>query len=366
MTIVIKWVEEVEPPVHSINFVLTEKNKNIWHSIYGKDTIITLCPEPVSVGGVNGQFAGLPRGKVGQLAEDILNFEVYSSSMTLMHRYFKARDMFKSPNCEVTNRDHIAYFYVWLRYSFMRQLDWQRRYNTKPRELQHAQQCLIEEMSHQLRVALESPQNSDEFLSSADLIRAMFSFIGKGSGNGQQVRDEILHIMHRHKIKETAGHFYEEWHQKLHNNTTPDDIFICEALLAFLRSGNLGDYWNHLNKNGITRERLASYDRKIVTEPWMKKEAIPDFENYLRILKQMHSSDDLNMLIEEARRHVGGDTHNLMNDIQQNFNDHDVIRQMDRVYSLRANLVHHHLDRNNVAKLKDVIFLDLCLESYTR
>jgi alpha-glucan,water dikinase len=91
--------------------------------------------------------------------------------------------------------------------------------------------------------------------------------------------------MHRHKIKETAGHFYEEWHQKLHNNTTPDDIIICEALLAFLRSGNIGDYWGYLNKNGITKERLASYDRKIVTEPWMKKEAIPDFENYLQILK---------------------------------------------------------------------------------
>jgi alpha-glucan,water dikinase len=125
--------------------------------------------------------------------------------------------------------------------------------------------------------------------------------------------------MHRHGIKETAGHFYEEWHQKLHNNTTPDDIPICEALLIYLRSGNLGDYWNHLTKNGITKERLASYERKIVHEPWMKKEAIGDFENYLRILKQMHSSDDLNMLIDEAKRHVGGDTHHLMQEVRNGF-----------------------------------------------
>ena len=132
--------------------------------------------------------------------------------------------------------------------------------------------------------------------------------------------------MHRHKIKETAGHFYEEWHQKLHNNTTPEDVPICEALLAFLRSGNLSDYWNHLHANNIDKSRLASYDRKIVTEPWMKKEAIPDFENYLRILKEMHSSDDLNMLINQTRGHVGGDTHSLMNDVQNNFNDHDTLR----------------------------------------
>lgn len=26
----------------------------------------------------------------------------------------------------------------------------------------------------------------------------------------------------------------EEWHQKLHNNTSPDDVVICEALLAYL------------------------------------------------------------------------------------------------------------------------------------
>jgi hypothetical protein len=40
----------------------------------------------------------------------------------------------------------------------------------------------------------------------------MLGFIGKGSGNGQAIRDEILHIMHRHNISERAGHFYEQWH----------------------------------------------------------------------------------------------------------------------------------------------------------
>jgi hypothetical protein len=39
------------------------------------------------------------------------------------------------------------------------------------------------------------------------------------------------------QIKEVKGTWMEEWHQKLHNNTTPDDVPICEAYLAFLASG---------------------------------------------------------------------------------------------------------------------------------
>jgi alpha-glucan,water dikinase len=87
-------------------------------------------------------------------------------------------------------------------------------------------------------------------------------------------------------------------------------------LLAYLRSGgNKAKYWEVLTAAKITKERLASYERKITEEPWYKPEAIPDFENYLAILKRMHSSDDLNLLINEARGHVGADIHNMMNEV---------------------------------------------------
>lgn len=39
---------------------------------------------------------------------------------------------------------------------------------------------------------------------------------------------------------------------------------------------------------------------------------------------------------------------------------------MERAYSLRANLCYHHYDKGNTQKLKDVMFLDLCLEGYIR
>jgi hypothetical protein len=61
----------------------------------------------------------------------------------------------------------------------------------------------------------------------------------------------------------------------------------------------------------------------------------------------MHSSDDLNLLFNEVKGHVGGDTHQLIGDIQGNFKDNDTLRQMDRVLNLRKNLCHNHMDRNN-------------------
>lgn len=74
--------------------------------------------------------------------------------------------------------------------------------------------------------------------------------------------------MHRHNIGENNSHFYEQWHQKLHNNTTPDDIGICLATIAYLESNNMSRYWEVLGQHGITRERLASFERKIVAEPF--------------------------------------------------------------------------------------------------
>ena len=43
----------------------------------------------------------------------------------------------------------------------------------------------------------------------------------------------------------------EEWHQKLHNNSSPDDLAICQALLDYLASGqDMQVYWDSLSKEG--------------------------------------------------------------------------------------------------------------------
>jgi hypothetical protein len=44
-------------------------------------------------------------------------------------------------------------------------------------------------------------------------------------------------------VNHPQGHdepFLEQWHQKLHQNTTPEDVTICEAYLAYLHSGERG------------------------------------------------------------------------------------------------------------------------------
>jgi alpha-glucan,water dikinase len=97
-------------------------------------------------------------------------------------------------------------------------------------------------------------------------------------------------------------------------------------LLAYLKCGNIAKYWEVLTKNGVSKERLAGYERKITTEPWMKPEAIPDFEEYLKVLKQMHSSGDLELLSNEARRHVGNDTNGMIDEVLKNFGDSDTLR----------------------------------------
>ena len=103
----------------------------------------------------------------------------------------------------------------------------------------------------------------------------------------------------------------EEWHQKLHNNTTPDDIVICEAYLAFLKSDiDISEYWRVLTEGGIDRARLESYERPIKQEPTprpgQKVALIKDFQNYLKILKSVHSGADLIECIKTANKGLGG------------------------------------------------------------
>lgn len=48
-------------------------------------------------------------------------------------------------------------------------------------------------------------------------------------------------------------------------------------------------YWKTLNDNGVTKERMRSYDRQICSEPSLRHDQkdglIRDLTNYLRTLK---------------------------------------------------------------------------------
>ncbi|CDJ32881.1 alpha-glucan water dikinase 1, putative [Eimeria mitis] len=192
--------------------------------------------------------------------------------------------------------------FTWARFAFLGLLDWQRNYNTKPRELAHACESLT---FYTARLWCNFPSHRP-------LIRCCLSTMGRGGSQGQAIRDRILEIMHKHHIPE-HGSFYEQWHQKLHNNTTPDDIGICRAVIAFLESrGDLSAYWRVLGDHGISRERLASYERKITMEPHMLhtdiNELINDFRAYLSVIQDVHDARDARKALDYARGYLAGDT----------------------------------------------------------
>lgn len=263
-----------------------------------------------------------------------------------------------------------AWLFVWLRYSNIRQLTWQKNYNTKPRDLTGAQHNLVNRIFDAMQ-KLKGKSGRRKYMGSEDLLRQMLSFIGRGSVNGQEVRDGILHIMHKHHIGESNTHFYEQWHQKLHNNTTPDDIVICEAVLHYLRSNDMKKYWETLNKGGVTKERLESFERKIVVEPFYAPQLIHDLEWYLKILKKVHSSIDLNLTIETANGKLSGDMRGQLKGIQDNLgipksDVGKVLGQMERVTQFRVHLNKTIAGLNDMDAYRELMFLDISLDYYVR
>jgi len=237
----------------AINYVIFEKDKNVWHNNGGKDYSVRLF-YPV-------KDPNAP--EIPEFVEQIIQCETTYNSWTLMHRFNKCYDLLNCIN--INDENNVAWIYIWLKYSNLRQLTWQKNYNTKPREVSSSQLRLTELMTRKfIDLSNNNKNNSSDFWKPDIIVRMLLSLLGKGAneGDGQRVRDDILKIQQKNHMH---GNFYEQWHQKLHNNSTPDDIIICEAVLNFLKNGgkSKNDYWSVLNKNGITSERLASFERKI-------------------------------------------------------------------------------------------------------
>jgi hypothetical protein len=99
-----------------INFVV--KMGDTWFNNEGRDYHIRLCEPP----------KGLPGGHLGEIIARIIEVEVEYGSWTLWHRYMECRKILE----QHADRDTIAILVVWMRYSNLAKLDWQRNYNTRP------------------------------------------------------------------------------------------------------------------------------------------------------------------------------------------------------------------------------------------
>ncbi|MBF0474069.1 MAG: hypothetical protein HQK93_10130, partial [Nitrospirae bacterium] len=297
--------------------------------------------------------------ELSHITSEIIEREMSNNSWTLMHRFNLCHDLI---NRSEDNIAALAYLFVWLRFSELRQLDWQRNYNTQPRELAHSMDRLT------LRLAwlyIDMP-------STRQIASLMLSTLGPG-GDGQRIRDEILQIMHRHRIKEVTGSFLEEWHQKLHNNTTPDDVVICEAYIAFLKSnGNLETFYQTLNHKGVTKQRLETFERAIKTPPdfvhYLKDALIHDFEFFLSILKKVHVGTDLQSAIEASgyilSDYIKGRLWFLFdNRLNQTI---PMEQQIGTVFFIRKNLYDILNNDRDSHRVRTIIFLDIALVEYMR
>ncbi|KAL4448876.1 hypothetical protein ABPG77_007593 [Micractinium sp. CCAP 211/92] len=334
----------------ALTFVIRSEDGTMWWRDGGGNFTVPV-PGPRAQGGDRSQ------GFDDELSRIIVDCEVNTGAWTLMHRFNKASellgDVMGGRWQDVDGA--LARIYVWLRYSAIRQLTWQRNYNTQPRILGSAQERLT-------NVIADVYSRTNGW--AQEWARLMLTTVGRG-GNAQAVRDEILNIMHRNKIKEVKGTWMEEWHQKLHNNTTPDDVPICEAYLAFLRSnGDNGAYWRVLTEAGVTRQMLEGYDRAIVTEPEFfpdkRDNLIREFENYLKILKAVHSGADLQASASAAAQHVPAGAKGYLGYVLSHSNGPEILPLMEAAVEARTEL--QPVLRNS----RDVLYLDLALENVVR
>jgi alpha-glucan,water dikinase len=341
---------EQEAPM-GIPFMIKQVETNRWLKEHGRNFYI-----PVNVTLKYEVPLGSP--ELTDLANEIIEKEISRNSWTLMHRFNLCYDLLDK--IKKNNLEGLALIFVWLRFSALRQLDWQRNYNTKPRELGHSMD----------RLTIKLADRYTREIGEREFVRLIMTTLGRGS-DAQRVRDEILHIMHRHRIKEVSGHFMEEWHQKLHNNTTPDDIIICEAYLEFLKSdGNLDRFYKRLEEGGITKNRLENYERPIKSYPdfipHLKEALIQEFEHFLGILNDVHSGTDLGTAIHTSQHLFDSEMNGLMDFIWSHRDDQKmpVCTFVEKITLCRQRLAKQF--KVSQKNLRDLLFLDIALEDFMR
>ncbi|KAL3337248.1 hypothetical protein AABB24_029750 [Solanum stoloniferum] len=317
--------------------------------------------------------AGVGSGTAKSLLDKIADMES-EAQKSFMHRFNIAADLIE----DATSAGEFGFagILVWMRFMATRQLIWNKNYNVKPREISKAQDRLTDLLQNAFT---SHPQYRE-------ILRMIMSTVGRGGEGdvGQRIRDEILVIQRKNDCK---GGIMEEWHQKLHNNTSPDDVVICQALIDYIKSDfDLGVYWKTLNENGITKERLLSYDRAIHSEPNFRGDQkdglLRDLGHYMRTLKAVHSGADLESAIANCMGYktegegfmVGVQINpvsglpsgfqDLLHFVLDHVEDKNVETLLEGLLEAREELRPLLLKPNN--RLKDLLFLDIALDSTVR
>lgn len=348
-------------------FVLVSNGN--WIKNKGSDFYVDFSTKPKQF----RKDAGEGKGTAKDLLEKIAGLES-EAQKSFMHRFNIAADLIEE--AKDFGELGLAGILVWMRFMATRQLIWNKNYNVKPREISKAQDRLTDLLQN---IYKSHPQYRE-------LLRMILSTVGRGGEGdvGQRIRDEILVIQRNNDCK---GGMMEEWHQKLHNNTSPDDVVICQALIDYIKSDfDISVYWKTLNENGITKERLLSYDRAIHSEPSFRRDQkdglLRDLGNYMRTLKAVHSGADLESAISncmgykaEGQGFMVGVNINPVSGLPSGFpellqyvlthvEDKNVEGLLEGLLEAREDLQPLLSQSND--RLKDLLFLDIALDSTVR
>ncbi|XP_026422390.1 alpha-glucan water dikinase, chloroplastic-like [Papaver somniferum] len=340
-----------------------------WMKDSGSDFYVDFKTGPKKV----KQNPGGGKGTAKALLDKIADMES-EAQKSFMHRFNIAADLVDW--AKDAGELGLAGILVWMRFMATRQLTWNKNYNVKPREISKAQDRLTDLLQN---VCKSQPQNRE-------ILRMIMSTVGRGGEGdvGQRIRDEILVVQRNNNC---SGGMMEEWHQKLHNNTSPDDVIICQALIDYIKSDfDISVYWNTLNSNGITKERLLSYDRGIHSEPHFSSDQknclLHDLGNYMRTLKAVHSGADLESAIANCMGYkaegqgfmVGVNINpivglpsgfpDLLSFVLNHVEDKNVEPLLESLLEAREELRPSLLNTHD--RLRDLLFLDIALDSTVR
>lgn len=247
-------------------------------------------------------------GKVAGVSNNFCDAETKYSNWSHFQRICMANEVLG----QTLGPSEAAWLACDLRLAHAKMLEWYRNRGYQPKDMAYAQESLGKNLANVL------------YQTKHPLVRTLLRLctpavtIGN-SGGGDAIRHGILNIMRTHGIKE--GHrpgiqcrFIEQWHQKLHTNSAPDDIVICEGYLAFLSSGNPDDMWRTIWDVGrISRDDLSkmctcgfqdhtkSGAKGLNVTPLHLPQLTNDMKGYLGLLKHVHGGTDLLSLCEKCK-----------------------------------------------------------------
>ena len=281
---------------------------------------------------------------------------------SLFERFCRIND--KLSEAQQAGPSGAAAVYATLRLSAIRQLPWYAGGNYQGKDMAHMQEVVAR------RVALAAKTSEDGM--SRQFYRAALSTLPRGGGNGDDIRLGILQLMRENGIKE--GHrpgiedpFIAQWHQKLHSNTTVDDIYICEAYLHFLHTGVWDDFWTHLwDNHGLTREDLAAMKAGWRTEGILGPgnhlpQLINPMKHFYWILRITHGGGNMDSAMDFARGNMPDDIQYEIDDMLANRDAPWVPNKIVEIRERLSGTWRYGEDCN-----RDVVLLDIAMDKFYR